>query len=81
LTALFNEKLIQQFKALRIKKGISQQALNDRVGVADNVIAKWENGHRNPTGFNLHCWAEALGARLILEDTNGQKPKGQGCAS
>lgn len=33
----------------RLRAGLSQQALADRLGTSQSVIARWEKGHRSPT--------------------------------
>ena len=63
----YNE-LILQFVARRQKLKISQCELGEIIGVTDYHLSKWEGGHRRPTGFLLWCWAESLGARLVLKD-------------
>lgn len=33
----------------RLRAGLSQQELADRLGTSQSVIARWEKGHRSPT--------------------------------
>jgi transcriptional regulator with XRE-family HTH domain len=33
----------------RLRAGLSQQDLADRLGTSQSVIARWEKGHRSPT--------------------------------
>lgn len=47
--------------------GLTQEEVADRVGLSSNMIARYENQMRQPSGFYLFCWAEALGYRLTLE--------------
>jgi DNA-binding XRE family transcriptional regulator len=56
------DQLILRRKAL----GLTQPDLNDRIGVADRLLSKWECGERMPSGFLLFCWARALGGRLVF---------------
>ncbi|MEQ8524715.1 helix-turn-helix transcriptional regulator [Gracilimonas sp.] len=51
---------------LRHRKGMTQEELNHRIGVADRLVSKWECGMRTPTSFNLYCWADALDGKLIV---------------
>lgn len=59
----------------RKKQGISQEELNDRLGVADRLLGKWEAGSRQPTAFNLYCWADALELKLTVISQNSEAPK------
>lgn len=63
----FSASLISQLRDRRYSVGIPQTILDDRIGVAPGLVAKWETGNRKPTAFNLYCWAEALGCKLKLE--------------
>lgn len=48
---MFKEKL----KDLREKRGLSQQALADKIFVSRSAIAKWENGNGIPSDVNLEA--------------------------
>lgn len=50
----------------RHKTGETQEELNFRLGIADRLVNKWECGLRTPSGFNLYCWANALGQRMLI---------------
>lgn len=50
----------------RIDLGMSQPELDEKIGVATGLVAKWEGGFRSPTGFNLYVWARSLGCDLVL---------------
>mgnify|MGYP003132445935 FL=1 len=63
----FTQKLIQQYRDRRNHLGIPQTELDDMIGCATGLVAKWETGNRKPTAFNLHCWAVALGCKIKLE--------------
>ena len=63
--------LIQRRKAL----GLSQQELNARIGVTTDLVAKWEVGLRRPRGFELWCWALALGCNLTLEEHSNENSR------
>ncbi|MDE7164241.1 MAG: helix-turn-helix domain-containing protein [Clostridiales bacterium] len=53
----FNEKL----KELRLKKGISQTALAEKIFVSRSAVAKWENGLGLPSDDSLNQLAEFFG--------------------
>lgn len=53
----FNEKL----KELRLKKGISQAALAEKVFVSRSAVAKWENGLGLPSDDSLKQLADFFG--------------------
>lgn len=59
------KKIGQQFKEARLKAGISQKALADKVGISQPRIAELERGTGNPTLETLQSVARAL--RLNLD--------------
>ncbi len=63
----FTIELIKQLQQRRYTLNLSQLALDDRIGCAAGLVAKWECGNRKPTAFNLYCWAKALDCKLTLE--------------
>ena len=66
----FVSDLIKQFQQRRYHLGLTQPAVDQMIGVAPGLVAKWEIGNRKPTLFNAYCWAEALGCKLKLEVRN-----------
>ncbi len=60
--------VVQQLRGLREKKQLSQRALDHIIGVTDGVVGKWEADTRRPSSYLLSCWAQALGARITLEE-------------
>lgn len=48
---------------LRIKKGVSQAALADKLGYSISYISKLERGHMNPTLRTLFDLADSLGIK------------------
>ncbi|WP_039798808.1 helix-turn-helix domain-containing protein [Nocardia araoensis] len=55
----------RQVRAVRARRGISQQVLADRVGVSRGAIAKYENGERPiDSRRTLHALAQALGVSV-----------------
>jgi transcriptional regulator with XRE-family HTH domain len=69
----FGQKLINQMIKRREQLGLSQDELEEKIGVADALVAKWEVGIRKPSGFLLFCWADALECDLVLQE----KPDGE----
>lgn len=63
----FVSDLIKQFQERRYSLGLTQPAVDQMIGVAPGLVAKWEIGNRKPTLFNAYCWAEALGCKIKLE--------------
>lgn len=59
--------LIDDLKALRQAKGISQAEMDHRLGVSEGCVAKWESCARLPGAFFLMCWTQALDGRLTIE--------------
>lgn len=51
-------------KLLRLKAGLSQQALADILGVRQQAVAKWESGVAYPRAQQLPALAEALGCEI-----------------
>ncbi len=66
----FIQELIVQFRDRRNQLEIPQTELDDIIGCATGLVAKWETGNRKPTAFNLYCWAEALRCKINVEAIN-----------
>lgn len=58
--------LIEGLTKARKAKGLSQAAMDERIGVSEGMVAKWEAAHRLPGAFFLMCWCDALGVRLTI---------------
>ena len=63
----FTSDLIKQFQLRRYQLGLTQPDVDQKIGVATGLCAKWEMGNRKPTLFNAYCWAKALGCEIKLE--------------
>lgn len=63
----YYRKLIEDLARLRKARGLSQEALGDRLGVSDGMVAKWETAARLPGAFFLMCWCKALGVTLSVD--------------
>ena len=64
----FHNQVIPQFVQLRKKRKISQLEMDEILGVAKGLVSKWECGIRKPSGWLFCCWAEALGAEIMLKE-------------
>ena len=53
-------------RKLRTEKGISQQALADKVYVTRSTVARWESGSRLPDAVMISRLSEVLGADVNL---------------
>lgn len=49
---------------LRMKRGMTQGQLAEKVGCYTKDISRWENGERNPSGKSLKALADALECRM-----------------
>lgn len=49
------------FKAARVAKGLSQQAVADRAGLSWSTVTRTEGGKLLPTGPSLFALADVLG--------------------
>ena len=57
---VFSERL----KELRLKKGLTQTELGEKVGVKQNTFTNWEKGRREPSSENLIKLADLLEVSL-----------------
>ena len=60
----YADDLVTQLKKRRYQLGLPQAALDDRIGCATGLVAKWETGNRKPTAFNLFIISVSF--KLIL---------------
>lgn len=58
--------LIDQLKAHRKEKKLSQIALEDISGYSATQISYWETGYRYPKIHQFVDWANALGYEVVL---------------
>jgi transcriptional regulator with XRE-family HTH domain len=71
----FLKDVVGDLVDLRHKRGMTQEEVNHKIGVADRLVSKWECGIRTPTSFNLYCWADALDGKLTVEPNRDRPPK------
>lgn len=53
----------ERIKKARKRAGLTQKALGEKMGLAPQTIAQWENGLRNPKIGTIKAIAKALGVR------------------
>ena len=53
-----------KIKAMRIKRGLTQKQLADRLGVKQQNVSDWERGERSPSVKNLKKLAEVLNCQI-----------------
>lgn len=64
--------LIALLRLRREQQGISQEDLEERIGVTRGLVQKWETATRMPSAYLLLCWAEALGLHIELAEPASQ---------
>ena len=62
----FLHDVVKELVIQRHRLGVTQDELNNILGVADRLVSHWECGVRSPTAFHLYCWADALKAKLAI---------------
>lgn len=56
--------LIAAFATRRAQLKLTQEELDERLGVSSGQVAKWESFLRLPGAFMLMCWGNALGLQI-----------------
>lgn len=61
-------------RAMRLRKGWTQEYVATRLDVDRATVARWEQGERNPSHEQMHAWCFALDAteRELIALTTGQ---------
>jgi transcriptional regulator with XRE-family HTH domain len=59
--------LMDSLKALRTKRGISQEVVAKRMGVTQPAVAAFEHYDANPRMSSIRRYALAVGAQLTIE--------------
>ncbi|OGM85111.1 transcriptional regulator [Candidatus Woesebacteria bacterium RIFOXYC1_FULL_46_16] len=60
-------RLISQLIGARIKKGLTQKQLAERIGTKQSAVARIESGNANPSLDFLKKITSALGSELIVQ--------------
>ncbi|MGB5943298.1 MAG: helix-turn-helix transcriptional regulator [Leeuwenhoekiella sp.] len=66
----FLSEIVKPMVTRRKQLGLTQEDLDNKLGVADRLVSKWECGLRTPTSFHLYCWADALGGVICFVPRN-----------
>jgi len=59
--------VISKLIDLRLKKGLSQKDIADKLGTKQSAIARLESGSVNPSLEFLQKVAQALGSKLVIQ--------------
>lgn len=62
----FYADMIETLKVRRRALGLTQEQLDNKLGVANHQVAKWESFQKLPGAFMMMCWASALGVKLVV---------------
>lgn len=57
---------VQMIIEVRLKKGLTQKELAEKMGTKQSAISRLERGVANPSLHFLRKWAEALGVELVF---------------
>ena len=60
-------QVIEAMIEARIRKGVTQKHLADKIGVAQSALARFESGRINPTLSFLKKVTQGLGLRLTVK--------------
>ena len=60
-------QFISQLIELRLKKGLTQEQLANKIKTKQSAIARLESGNSNPSMAFLEKITEAIGSRLIIQ--------------
>ena len=60
-------RLVSELIGARVKKGLSQRQLAERIGTKQSAIARVESGNANPSFDFLEKLTNALGATLVIQ--------------
>ena len=69
------QKIIEDLKKYRNKKGISQETLAGDMGIEPSLMQKWETYKRVPSGFMFSCWLDALELGITSKPIGGMNVK------
>jgi len=69
----WSDRFVTQFRKRRKALGYTQVQLEEKLGVCNGLVAKWEVGLRKPSMFTCFLWAEALDTELRLVDKDDKE--------
>jgi transcriptional regulator with XRE-family HTH domain len=64
---IFYRGVISRLAQRRQQCGLTQEELDQQLGVSEGQVAKWESFARLPGAFMFVCWSNALGLILNIE--------------
>ena len=69
------EALARMVIARRIRYGLTQEKLADRMGTSESAISRLESGQHRPSVETLEKLGQAFGERIVLgfEDSSGAR--------
>ena len=69
------EALARMVIARRIRYGLTQEQLADRMGTSESAISRLESGQHRPSVETLEKLGQAFGERIVLgfEDSSGSR--------
>jgi len=65
----YYKNLIVELINRRHAMNLSQEKLNQIIGVSDGLVNKWESGVRLPSSFYLMCWCRSLNLVLTTKES------------
>lgn len=70
------EDVSRLLRALRIKRGMTQKAVADELGISQSNFSKMENGLLEPSAIQWMTFCQLMGisTETILQDKRRQKP-------
>jgi transcriptional regulator with XRE-family HTH domain len=75
LERMFYGRLVRELAARRHARDMTQEQLDQVLGVSDGQVAKWEAFDRLPGAFTLMCWCNALDLRLATFEPPKQEDR------
>lgn len=60
-------QIIEAMIEARMRKGVTQKTLAEKIGVAQSALARFESGKSNPTLSFLQKVTEGLGLQLVIK--------------
>ena len=72
-----SERFPERLRTLRRRKGLSQQALGERLGVSQTSIYKWESGQAEPDMETLREIAAFFGLTMDALCSDGTRQEAQ----
>lgn len=58
------DRLAKRLKEARLRAGLSQTELAERIGVSRGAVGQWETGDSNPSNANMRSAADVLGVNV-----------------